>query len=106
MMKLTTTLLMMVMNASSPDPGGHSHTDLCFYIVYNIHSHLGLAQQVVYLVPAGFTTCWPSRQFSLISIVSHLESVIEGQPNMAVADEIVNDAGGGRPDDAISVNKP
>ena len=64
MMKLTTTLLMMVMNASSPDPGGHSHTDLCFYIVYNIHSHLGLAQQVVYLVPAGFTTCWLSGQFS------------------------------------------
>ena len=102
-MKITTVVLMKMMNASSPDPSGHSHTDMCFYIV---HSHLGLAQQVVYLVPAGFTTCWPSRQFSLISIVSHLESVIEGQPNMAVADEIVNDAGGGRPDDAISVNKP
>ena len=100
---ITVMMIMAMMNASSPDPSGHSHTDMCFYIV---HSHLGLAQQVVYLVPAGFTTCWPSRQFSLISIVSHLESVVEGQPNMAVADEIVNDAGGGRPDDAISVNKP
>ena len=94
---------MTMMNDFSLDPSGLSHTDMCFYIV---HSHLGLAQQVVFLVPAGFTTCWPSRQFSLISIVSHLKSVIEGQPNMAVADEIVNDAGGGRPDDAISVNKP
>ena len=94
---------MKMMNASSPDPSGHSHTDMCFYIV---HSNLGLAQQVVYLVPAGFTTCWLYRQFSLISLVSHLEPVVEGQPDMAVADEIVDDAGGGRPDDAISVNKP
>ena len=29
MMKITTVVLMNMMNASSPDPGGHSHTDLC-----------------------------------------------------------------------------
>ena len=54
MMRITTMVLMTMMNDFSLDPSGLSHTDMCFYIV---HSHLGLAQQVVYLVPAGFTTC-------------------------------------------------
>ena len=57
MMRITTMVLMKMMNASSPDPSGRSHTDMCFYIV---HSHLGLAQQIVYLLPAGFTVCWLS----------------------------------------------
>ena len=106
MMKLTTTLLMMVMNVSSPDPGGHSHTDLCFFIVYNVHSHLGLAQQVVYLVPAGFTTCWLSGQFSLISIVLHLVPEPEGQPEVLVLADLIHQAGWGRSDDTIPVNEP
>ena len=33
MMKITTVVLMTMMNASSPDPSGHSHTDLCFTLL-------------------------------------------------------------------------
>ena len=61
MMKLTTVVTKMkMMNISSPDPSGYSHTGFVFQ---NIHSHLGLAQQVVSLGPAGFTTFWLAEFF-------------------------------------------
>ena len=61
MMKITTVVLMNMTNASSPDPGGYNHTA---YVFQNIHSHLGLTRQVVYLAPAGFATRRFSSQFS------------------------------------------
>ena len=62
MMMKTITMVtkMKVMNISSPDPSGYSHTA---YVFQNIHSHLGLAHQVVFLGPAGFTTFWLTEFF-------------------------------------------
>ena len=41
MMKITTVVLMTMMNASSPDPIGHSHTDLCFTLLKIFTAILG-----------------------------------------------------------------
>ena len=40
-MQITTMVLMTTMNAYSPDPGGHSHTDLCFTLLKIFTAILG-----------------------------------------------------------------
>ena len=42
---------------------------------------------------------------SLVSVISHLVPEPEGQSDVFVSDDLVNDAGGSRPDDSVPVDK-
>ena len=67
MMKITTVVLMTMMNASSPDPIGHSHTDLCFTLLnYSQPSWVGSVGSLS--LAAGFTTFWLSGLSSFFSL--------------------------------------